>query len=387
MLKTPVIEKVDFKEIVETGKVCEAILNEAWPGFREDYLVLHFLIKKYSPDSFFEIGTSEGRGTRVICNAMKGKPVYSLELPSPKSGNQMVAPRNPGWRCEFEYKQILGDSLEYPYDPCEGYFIDGNHIYENVFKESTKCFELSPKLIVWHDIQVSGIKQAIVNAAPDWYKLYECSQTRIAWAIPKPVVVYTAISNDFDNLSEIIYPPAVAYVDKKIDSKWDTRALEGNYGDARRNAKFPKICPHRIMDAEYSLWIDGNLDLLIHPRHLLPYLKNCDVATPTHPFRSCVYLESKEIIKNKLDDIKKVEKQVERYRSEGFRSNWLPWCGLILRRHTEAVQEFNDLWWAEIQANSVRDQLSYPYIAEESGIQCSLQIPRHFLQVRCHKED
>ena len=67
----------------------DAILNEEFTGFKEDYLVLHSLIRKYQPDTFFEIGTNMGTGTNIICNAMGFSDdvlnigqVYSLDLPT-----------------------------------------------------------------------------------------------------------------------------------------------------------------------------------------------------------------------------------------------------------------------------------------------------------------
>ncbi len=48
----------------------KAIIRNDFPGFKEDYLAIHCLIIKYSPNTILEIGTSSGNGTNVICNAM-----------------------------------------------------------------------------------------------------------------------------------------------------------------------------------------------------------------------------------------------------------------------------------------------------------------------------
>jgi hypothetical protein len=41
---------------------------------------------------------------------------------------------------------------------------------------------------------------------------------------------------------------------------------------------------------------------------------------------------------------------------------------VILRRHTPAVAAFNEAWWAEIQAGSRRDQVSFTYVAWKLGL-------------------
>lgn len=390
MLKHPFIEKkIKFDDIVDENNIGDAIINDSWPGFKEDYLLIHSLIRTYLPNSFFEIGTSQGIGTNIICNAMKGNPVYSIELPYMRyPENQMQPLKNPGHKCNFPYTQIIGDSTDYPYEnyyPIEGWFIDGNHTYDNVFKESISAFKSSPKVVIWHDVDIVEVRQAIIDCIPDWYQLFTCPQTRIAWAVPKKILVYTAISGDFDDLSERFYPPTIAYLDKNIKTNWEVRIFDTVLDNPRLTAKFVKVCPHKLIDSEFSLWIDGNLDLLVHPRYLFKYLENADIATPIHPFRSCIYHEGIEIVKNKLDDQSIVYNQLNKYNKKGLHPDWLPWCGVILRRHNGRVMNFNEIWWNEIKNHSIRDQLSYCYSVKQAGINFSLEIPRDFLNVRPHR--
>jgi hypothetical protein len=43
-------------------------------------------------------------------------------------------------------------------------------------------------------------------------------------------------------------------------------------------------------------------------------------------------------------------------------------CGLIIRRHTKAVAQFNDAWWSEYCRHSVRDQISFMFVAKQAGL-------------------
>ena len=92
--------KISYNEIVK-----EPYLNNAWirgdfPGFREDYLALHSLIRMYRPERFMEIGTSSGSGTNVICRAMgihkywwNQKKVFSLDVP-PGTDPNLIYPEH-----------------------------------------------------------------------------------------------------------------------------------------------------------------------------------------------------------------------------------------------------------------------------------------------------
>ena len=41
---------------------------------------------------------------------------------------------------------------------------------------------------------------------------------------------------------------------------------------------------------------------------------------------------------------------------------------VMLRVHSDRVQHFNELWWAELSTRSVRDQVSFPFVTWKSGV-------------------
>lgn len=168
----------------------DAILNEGFEGFKEDYLCLHSLIRRYRPSSFFEIGTCAGVGTLIICNAVYrynfGAKIYSLELPPQESYKSEQYDGGPiGEHCFLPYNQIRHDSLTFDYSevPCEGYFVDGEHTMEHVLHETKQIIKCNPKLIVWHDTDMPGVMNGILIALDKSdYNLYRITDTRISYA-------------------------------------------------------------------------------------------------------------------------------------------------------------------------------------------------------------
>ena len=72
------------KDIYDEELANNAIIHDGYIGFREDYLVLHCLLKTYKPKTLLEIGTHRGVGMNIICNAIPESNVYSLDLPFEK---------------------------------------------------------------------------------------------------------------------------------------------------------------------------------------------------------------------------------------------------------------------------------------------------------------
>lgn len=187
-----------YSDIVTPELLAGAIENNEFTGFREDYHVLHCLIRKYKPISFFEIGTNCGSGTNIICNAGKNwlMQVYSLDLPTELAHKSLQHPISEnkgdkvGSNCTFHYTQLRGDSLTFDFGSicCDAYFCDGEHDREHVEKESVAMLKCEPQLIIYHDADISGVWEGITNAfdfvKPDM-ELIRVTDTRIAYAIKK----------------------------------------------------------------------------------------------------------------------------------------------------------------------------------------------------------
>jgi len=200
------MKKIKFNEKVTKELTKGAIIRTGFPGFKEDYLGIHSLIKISKIHHFMEIGTSSGEGTKVIANAIGlqkwkfwenyGKKLYSIDVPpgtNPKiiyPGAEDGHPKKAGAACDYPYIQLFGDSTKFDfslYYPIEGWFIDGKHNYVYAKKDTLQALKSNPSLIIWHDKQIEGVKEAILDVMTKKhnYDLFDLIGTRLIYAVKK----------------------------------------------------------------------------------------------------------------------------------------------------------------------------------------------------------
>jgi hypothetical protein len=104
----------------------------------------------------------------------------------------------------------------------------------------------------------------------------------------------------------------------------------------------------------------GDLDVFVEK-----FLKR-DYCLMHHPSRNCTYKEAAACMRSNRDDPEVIARHMEKYRAEGLPANaGMVQTGIIGRRNTVGVKEFERLWWEEIQNGSQRDQLSWNYVLWE----------------------
>lgn len=177
----------------------DAIIHDAHTGFKEDYLVLHSLLRRHRPNSYFEVGTNIAAGLNVAMNAIykynfEAK-IYSLDLPYEtmrENSKQYPIGENGedrvGSAAKFPFTQLRGDSLYFVYEdyPCEGYFVDGEHDFEHVLHETKSILKCNPKIVIFHDSDILGVLNGILNAIDGKpYEIYRVTDTRISYLLPK----------------------------------------------------------------------------------------------------------------------------------------------------------------------------------------------------------
>lgn len=201
------IEDTAYDHIVTRPYCDRARVRTDFPGFREDYLAIHSLLRRHSPRSVLEIGTSTGLGTNVICNAL-GVPrsgwrgrfrsasdvrVYSIDVP-PNTDPRIIYPEaedghpaEAGADCVFRYTQIYGDSTAFdfsPLYPLDAWFIDGKHNYEYVRKDTEQAVRAAPNLIIWHDLQIPEVERAVADTMrSEPYRVNRVAGTRVGYAL------------------------------------------------------------------------------------------------------------------------------------------------------------------------------------------------------------
>jgi len=196
------------------------------------------------------------------------------------------------------------------------------------------------------------------------------------------IIVYTAIFGGIDNLIEQPNYPNVDYIcftdNESLKSKgWTIIKINSKEKSPRLLAKKYKILPHRLKifrKYKVSLWIDGNLLLKKTPWRLVQeYLKKYNIAFFEHPYRKNIYEEAKACVRLKKDKYFIIRQQLKKYYREGFKGENLIWGGIILRKHNnkEVIKSMED-WWKEINKGSIRDQLSFNYVAWKNNLKFCL---------------
>jgi hypothetical protein len=144
-----------------------------------------------------------------------------------------------------------------------------------------------------------------------------------------------------------------------------------NPDQARRN-RFHKLLPHRLFpDHEWSLYLDGNIELRCDPIGFLDRYRDRGPAffLFPHPDRRTVAEELGACLLKRKDDTLLMTRQVSRYLEAGFRQTFpLTENNVLLRRHHDpALVALSEAWWEEVRSNSGRDQLSLPFVLERAG--------------------
>ncbi|KAL8497783.1 hypothetical protein ACS0TY_021207 [Phlomoides rotata] len=151
------------------------------------------------------------------------------------------------------------------------------------------------------------------------------------------------------------------------------------YDEPRRNGKVPKILTHRLFpQAQYSIWIDGKMELIVDPLLLLErYLwrGKHTFAIAQHKHHRNIYEEADSNKRRKRYARPLIDLQMKIYRYEGLEP-WSPRKGtlsdvpegaIIIREHTALSNLFSCLWYNEVHLFTPRDQLSFGYVVYRLG--------------------
>ncbi|KAG8367541.1 hypothetical protein BUALT_Bualt16G0082600 [Buddleja alternifolia] len=151
------------------------------------------------------------------------------------------------------------------------------------------------------------------------------------------------------------------------------------YDEPRRNGKVPKILTHRLFpQAQYSIWIDGKMELIVDPLLLLErYLwrGKHTFAIAQHKHHRNVYEEADANKRRKRYARPLIDLHMKIYRYEGMEP-WsprkstlsdVPEGAIIIREHTALNNLFSCLWFNEVHLFTPRDQLSFGYVVYRLG--------------------
>lgn len=196
------------------------------------------------------------------------------------------------------------------------------------------------------------------------------------------ITVYTSIIGGYNKLGDSPKQGGADYISfsDERNALWDVKKPYDKFRDDRRNSRIQKIMPHLFIDTEYSIYLDGNIDLLVPPQKLIDeWLKDKDIAVFRHVGRDCIYEEAQACIGLNKGSVKEIGEQVSAMAKNDYPKHaGLSECGVIVRRHTPRINELNERWWIQYERYSERDQLSFPTVFPQDEInQIESSVWRH----------
>jgi hypothetical protein len=193
------------------------------------------------------------------------------------------------------------------------------------------------------------------------------------------LLLYTAIFGTRDIVRKPLKSPGATWA--CITDNSDAFGIEGvipSYmpcpGDPVRSARLVKAMPHLFFpNYDRWIWIDGSITVN-DDLEFLPLDDICgELAAFQHPAHKSVYDEATACVRFFKDNPHVILAQMMEYKDESFPDDQ-PICetGVVCRRNTFRVREFNRYWWGKISTRSRRDQLSFTWSAWKTGLQITL---------------
>lgn len=199
-------------------------------------------------------------------------------------------------------------------------------------------------------------------------------------------VIYTCITNDYDDLEDIQGYKYIAQdwdyicftdneklIQKKQIGIWQIRPLAYHQMDNTRNNRWHKINPNLILpEYEESIYIDANINILTNKLfNLIEQNPKKDLILPCHANTDCLYKEFQWVLNDKIDKQEIMEAHLDLLKKEGFPKYYgMPENNVIYRKHSnpKIINIMND-WWYMLEHYTKRDQLSLAYILWKHNIQ------------------
>lgn len=192
------------------------------------------------------------------------------------------------------------------------------------------------------------------------------------------IAVYTCIVNDYDYLFPLRIPSEgidfYCFTDKPCGKirGWKTLPLAHPSSVVRPDLinRYHKLFPHIVLpNIDYSIYIDGNIEVIGDMRYLVEVVKinHAALGCLEHPQRNTILEEIQACIilgKFRFDDEQRVDNQLDFYRQSGMPldSRLLANFYLVRNHNDDGLSEAMNLWWQNILDFTCRDQLSLPFV-------------------------
>lgn len=168
---------------------------------------------------------------------------------------------------------------------------------------------------------------------------------------------------------------------------WHIKPAYDKFKDPRRNSRIHKILTHKYSDADITIWIDGNINLVQPPEMIVDRcLGDYDMAMYKHGSRDCIYDEALECAKLGLDNVETIIEQAKYYEDHEYAKHKGLCSGFfIIRRNNQKTKDFNEAWWADYCRFSRRDQISLMPAVDKVGVRINI-MPEKWIQKEGHAQ-
>ena len=190
------------------------------------------------------------------------------------------------------------------------------------------------------------------------------------------VAVYTSIFGGYDTVLEPLYVSDLCdyYIitdqdipEESVWKKIDPHSIPGfDKMDNYHKSKYCKLMPHVLFpEYEYSVWIDGNVQIVADIIPLIDRLDDSHVmGTFKNPLHDCIYTEKNYLIYKNAVNYDAINTQIGMYEKEGFPKHFgMREFSIIVRKHNDKLCEsLMEQWWKQVNTYTMRDQISFPYL-------------------------
>lgn len=243
------------------------------------------------------------------------------------------------------------------------------HRYYNDIIQRLEAYE-GVNYMVWEDFTSSVAAKR---------KIY--GTDKICDYATKKVAIYTCITGGYDKFEEqkIIIPNCDYFIisDREMNCSRYTEniniseVITNDIKDSRLQNRYCKMHGHTIFrDYEYSIYLDGNIEILQDISSYLELTNESGIAFYKHEVRECIYDEGMAVMFLNKADSKQIKKQLKEYAEEGMPAKYgLLAGGVILRNHHSSLgNQIMENWWKEYSKWPTRDQISLMYTLWKMGI-------------------
>lgn len=193
-------------------------------------------------------------------------------------------------------------------------------------------------------------------------------------------VVYTAIYGKYDTLKEPLFIndnlDYYVFTDQNVPKESVWKKFDISCFSELKNlnsyhlSKYIKLFPYKFFSKyDFSIWVDGNIQLIADTYPLAIMAEGSAMATYEHPSRNCIFTERNFILYYNRAPKSKLDRQIDDYVKSGFPKHFgIREFSIIYRNHqNDECKEIMEEWWRHINAYTMRDQLSLPFVLWSRG--------------------